>query len=190
MRRRRSIVSATPFSTAGMNWRGIAPPTTASANSKPAPRSRGSSRSHATPNWPWPPRLLLVLALGFGHLRDRLAVRDAHVFGVDRDAELPRQLLERDRHVGLAHAPEQRLVGLRVALEPERGVFVLEAVQRVRELVLVALGVRLDRDREHAAAAARASSSSIVAPFAARTSPVDGVAQLRDRGDVAGRRSR
>ena len=50
-----SIVSCTPFSTAGMNWRGIAPPTIASTNSKPVPRSSGSTRRNATPNWPWPP---------------------------------------------------------------------------------------------------------------------------------------
>ena len=33
----------TPFSTAGMNWFGITPPTTASTNSKPVPRASGST---------------------------------------------------------------------------------------------------------------------------------------------------
>ena len=44
---------------------------------------------------------------------------------------------------------QQRLVGLRVALEPEHRVLVLEPVQRVRELVLVALRLRVDRDGQH-----------------------------------------
>ncbi len=49
------MASTTPFSTAGMNWRGMAPPTTSSAKSKPSPRASGSMRTVATPNWPWPP---------------------------------------------------------------------------------------------------------------------------------------
>ena len=53
------MVSATPFSTEGMNLVGIAPPTTALSKTKPPPRSRGSMRSEATPNWPWPPDCFL-----------------------------------------------------------------------------------------------------------------------------------
>ena len=83
--------------------------------------------------------LLLELALGLGRAGDRLAVRDAHVFGVDLDAELARQLLERDRQVRLAHAAQHGLVRLGVALDAQHEVFLLEAVQRVGELVLVAL---------------------------------------------------
>ncbi len=50
-----------PFSTAGMYWRGITPPTIASTNSKPDPRSVGSTRSHAIANCPWPPVCFLSL---------------------------------------------------------------------------------------------------------------------------------
>ena len=76
-------------------------------------------RSHATANWPWPPRLLLELAFGLGLAVDRLAVRDAHVFGVDLDAELARELLERDRQVRLAHAAQHGLVRLGVAVDAQ-----------------------------------------------------------------------
>ena len=93
--------------------------------------------------------LLLELPFRFGRSRDRLAVRDLDVFALDLDAELARQLLERDRQVRLAHAAEQRLVGLRVALDAHDRILGLQAVQRVRELVLVGLGLGVDRDGEH-----------------------------------------
>ena len=44
-----------PFSTAGMNCRGIEPPKMSSTNSKPPPRGSGSKRILQSPNWPWPP---------------------------------------------------------------------------------------------------------------------------------------
>ena len=44
-----------PFSTDGMKLRGTAPPTTLSTNSKPAPRSSGSTSMLTTAYWPWPP---------------------------------------------------------------------------------------------------------------------------------------
>ena len=50
-----------PFSTAGMYWRGITPPTIASTNSKPAPRSVGSTRRNTIANCPCPPVCFLSL---------------------------------------------------------------------------------------------------------------------------------
>ena len=47
-----------PFSTLGMNWRGTAPPTTLSTNSKPEPRGSGSTSMLQTAYWPWPPDCL------------------------------------------------------------------------------------------------------------------------------------
>ena len=67
-----------------------------------------------------PTRLLLVPALGFGGLGDGLAIGNPHVLGLHLDAELSRQLLERDAEVRLAHAPQQRLVCLGVALDADR----------------------------------------------------------------------
>ena len=47
--------SRTPFSTAGMNWVGITPPTTSLTNSNPSPRGNGSMRRKTSPNCPAPP---------------------------------------------------------------------------------------------------------------------------------------
>ena len=55
------MASATPASTAVMNCRGIAPPVTSSANSKPDPEGSGSIRMEATPNCPCPPLCFLYL---------------------------------------------------------------------------------------------------------------------------------
>ena len=130
--------------------------------------------------------LLLVPTFGLGVGGDRLAVRDLHVFGLDLDAELALEPLERDPEVRLAHAPQQRLVGLAVALEPQRGVFVEQPVQRVRELVLVALRLGADRGGEHRL---RSFERRHVEVGAARAEDVTGggVVELGDRGDVAGR---
>ena len=55
------IASRMPFSTAGMKFRGIAPPTTSSTNSKPLPRGSGSSLIHVSANCPRPPDCFLYL---------------------------------------------------------------------------------------------------------------------------------
>ncbi len=44
-----------PFSTAGMNPRGIEPPKISSTNSNSLPRGSGSILILQSPNWPWPP---------------------------------------------------------------------------------------------------------------------------------------
>ena len=75
---------------------------------------------------------------------------------------------------------------LGVALDPDRGVLVLEAVQRVGELVLVALGVRLDRDGEDGLGGSSGSTLDLRAPRAEDVAG-RGVGELRHRGDVAGR---
>ena len=93
-----------PFSTAGMNWRGIAPPTILSTNSKPGAAFEWLHADERDTELAVPAGLLLVLALGLGGAGDRLAVGDLHVLGLDLDTELAVQLLERDRHVRLAHA--------------------------------------------------------------------------------------
>ncbi len=113
-----SSVSCTPFSTAGMKLRGITPPTIGVDELVPLaallrldaqPRHRELAVAAA---------LLLDLAFGLGRAGDRLAVRDAHLFGLDLDAELAGELLGRDRQVRLAHAAEHGLVRLGVALDP------------------------------------------------------------------------
>jgi len=50
-----SSVWRTPFSVEAMNGWEMAPPTTSEANSKPAPRSSGSTRRCTSANCPAPP---------------------------------------------------------------------------------------------------------------------------------------
>ena len=58
-----------------------------------------------------PARLLLVLALGLGGALDRLPVGHLHVVGVDADAELALQAVERGAHDGSRPGPTARSGG-------------------------------------------------------------------------------
>ena len=166
------MASTTPFSTAGMNWRGMAPPTIWSTNSKPSPRSSGSTRRTATPNWPWPPVCFLYLPSASALLGDRLPVGDQHLLGLHLDAELALQPLGGDGQVGLAHAAEQGLVGLVVALDGERRVLLLQPVQGGHQLVLVALGLRAGWRRDSDRLGRRRPATTTGVPLGARVSPV------------------
>ena len=131
--------------------------------------------------------LLLVRALDAARRAgDRLAVGDPHVLGVDVGAELAGQLLERDLQVGLAGALEQRLVGLVVALDHQRRVLVLEAVQGGGQPVLVGLGLGHDRHGQRAARAARSGGTDDRLALGGERVAGGGAGQLGDRADVAG----
>ena len=181
-----SAVSVTPFSTAGMYWRGMTPPTILSTNSTPASALGRLDPQPRDRELPVTAALLLHLAFGFGFAADGLAVRDAYLFGLDLDAEFPRQALERDGEVGLAHAAEQRLVRLGVALDPEHRVFLLQPVQRVGELVLVGLGLGVDRHREQRFGQRERLDLRRRALGREHVAGRE-VVELGDRGDVAGR---
>ena len=174
-----AIVSSMPFSTAGMNWRGMAPPTILSTNSKPAPRSSGSTRRQATPNWPWPPRLLLVLALGLGLAGDRLAVGDPDVLGVDVDAELALRAARGRRPGGSRPCPAAASGGSRrCARRTSAGSSSWSRWRAVRQLVLVGLGAGLDGDGQDRRAAARSAAPRTGVPLGASVSPVPVSASL------------
>ena len=136
------MASTMPFSTAGMYCLGMAPPTTWSTNWKPSPRSSGSMRIDATPNWPWPPLCFLYLPSASACVRDALAVGDEHLLGGHLDAELARQPLGGDRQMGLARAPQDGLVRLVDPLDEEGRVLLLQPVEPGHQLVLVAFGLR------------------------------------------------
>ena len=89
--------------------------------------------------------LLLVAGDGLGVVGDRLPVPDPHLLGAHLHAELALEALDGDGDVGLADAAEDRLVGLVVAGDAEPGVLVEQAVEGRAELVLVRLGLGLDR---------------------------------------------
>jgi hypothetical protein len=66
--------------------------------------------------------------------------------GLDLDLDVVAVLQAGDElvHVARAHRPEHDLVGLRVVLEPHRDVLGHDPLQGAAELVLVALGLRVD----------------------------------------------
>ncbi len=97
---------------------------------------------------PVPAALLLQPAFRFRATADRLAVRDMHVVGLDLDTELAGQLLGRDRQVRLAHPAQHGLMRLGIALDAQHRILLLQAMERVGELVLVGLALGVDRDRE------------------------------------------
>src|SRR4029450_12970076 len=81
--------------------------------------------------------------------RDRLAVRDLRAANVRIDGELAHQAVDDDLEVELAHARDQGLAGLLVGADAEGRILVAEPLEACAELVLVALRLRLDRDRDH-----------------------------------------
>ena len=138
-----------PFSTAGTNCRGIAPPKMSSTNSKSAPARQRLHPDLAVAELPVAAGLLLVAAVRLDRGRDRFTVGDTRRLEVDLDAEPAPQLGDRDLDVQLSLAGEQQLVGLRIARVADRRIFFLQPLHRRADLVLVAAGLRLDRVGEH-----------------------------------------
>ena len=140
--------SSIAFSTAGMNSRGMRPPTTSSENSTPRARRRAARRSsslrrtgpsrrtascacrRARPCWPNASR--------------KLTRGPAHV---GLDAELGAHAVDRDLEVQLAHAAQHGLARFLVDLETQRRIGLDHLVERRRHLVDVGARLRLDRRR-------------------------------------------
>ena len=85
---------------------------------------------------------LLDLLDGLG---DRLAVGHLRLADVGLDAELAHHAVDQHLEVQLAHAADDRLAGLVVGVDLERRVLLGQGAERLAELVLVGLGLRLDR---------------------------------------------
>ena len=116
--------------------------------------------------------LLLDLALGLGRADDRLPVRHPDVLGLDVDAELAGQPLQRHRQVGVAGAAQHGLAGLLVALDDERGILGDQPLQGARQLVVVGLRDRLaapGRTTGRAPAVTRPAPASPGAPASSRS---------------------
>ena len=143
-------VSFSPFSTAGMYSRGTEPPLIASTNSKPLP---GLVRLELEPHvavLAAAARLLDELALDLGHgSLDRLAIGDLRRADVRLDAELALHAVDDDLEVQLAHARDDRLARFLVGAHAERRILLRQPVERDAHLLLVGLGLRLDRDVDH-----------------------------------------
>jgi hypothetical protein len=93
----------------------------------------------------------LLLQLPLDVLRaalDRLQVRDLGRLQLDLHVVQPRDLLERHLDVELPQTREQELAGALVALQRQAVVLLDEAMQRLEDLVLLALVLGLDRERD------------------------------------------
>ena len=132
-----------------MYSRGTRPPTTASTNSKPAPRSQRLDLDARDTELAAAARLPHEAAFGLRRLADRLLVRDLRPADVRVDAELALHAVDDDVEVQLAHAGDDRLARLRVELHAEARVFFGELLQRLAHPVLVVLRLRLDGDVDH-----------------------------------------
>ena len=147
-RQPRSICARTPFSTLGMNWRG-----TDAADHLVDELEAGAlgQRLHldvAHGVLPVPAGLLDVPAERLRRPGEGLPQRDHERDLVDVHGVALGQPLQGHLGVRLAHRPEHQLVGLGVVLDPQRRVLGAQPGQRLRQLVLVGLAVRDDRDRQ------------------------------------------
>ncbi|CAB4879239.1 unannotated protein [freshwater metagenome] len=88
--------------------------------------------------------LLLDPTNGLGRSDNGLAVRHANGGGIDVDAELAGQALDRHRHMRVAHATQHGLTRLLHPFDQQHRVLGLQAGQRIAELVVVGLGARHD----------------------------------------------
>ena len=90
--------------------------------------------------------LLVRVVVTLDGLLDRLAVRDLRLADVRLDAELALHAVDQDVEVQLAHALDDGLTGVGVLLDAERRVLLGELLDRETQLLLVGLGLGLDRD--------------------------------------------
>ena len=98
-----------------MNWPGIVPPKTSSTNSKPLPRSSGSTAQIDLAELPRAAGLFLVAVMAFGVGLDRFAIGDLRRLGVDVQAAIL-QLLQHQPQMQLADAVDDDLVRLAIGV--------------------------------------------------------------------------
>lgn len=90
--------------------------------------------------------LLVGVLVLLDRLADGLAVRHLRLADVGLDLELALHAVDQDVEVELAHTADDGLAGLLVELDREGRVLFGELLDRGAELLLVGLGLRLDRD--------------------------------------------
>ena len=142
------IVFTMPFSTEAMNWFGIAPPKILSTNSNPSPRGSGSISMLQIGVLAVAAGLLHVtsepLAAACGSSRGTRSWRG--VVTSTPNLRFIRSIMHVE--VRLAHPVHHGLVRLVRALDPEGRVLLAQPCEGGRQLVLVALGLGCDRERE------------------------------------------
>src|SRR6266508_626228 len=118
-------------------------------------------------------------------LGDRLAVGDLRLADIRLDAELTLHPVDQHLEVQLAHAGDDRLAGVLVGADLEGRVLVGEALDRDAQLLLVALRLRLDGDRDHRGRELHRLQHDRVGRVAQRLTG-GGVLQTHHGDDVAG----
>src|SRR5690606_27733369 len=89
--------------------------------------------------------LLGILAFLFDGLADRFAVGHLRRTDVGLDLEFALHAIDENLEGQFAHARDDRLAGFLVGLDAARGIFLGPLRQRDAHLLLVRLGLRLDR---------------------------------------------
>src|SRR5262245_18560971 len=129
--------------------------------------------------------LLLVRVIDRDLLGDLLAI--GHLRRADIGLDLVGALedVDLDVEVKLAHALEDGLAGLLVGRDPERGVLGHQLGERDAELLLVGLGLRLDRDLDHRIGELHLLQDHLLLRIAQRVAGAH-VLEARQRDDVTG----
>src|SRR6185369_14232359 len=90
--------------------------------------------------------LLLVGVIVLDRASDGLAIGDLRRTDIGVDLELALHAIDDDLEVKLAHALDDRLPALGIDRHAERGILLRQTIERDAHLLLIALGLRLDRD--------------------------------------------
>src|SRR5271156_1234931 len=93
--------------------------------------------------------LLLVRVVDFGRAGDRLAIGDLRRTDIGAHFEFALHTIDDDLEMQLAHSLDHRLAALVVDSDAEGRVFGGEPRQRLAHLLLIALGLGLDRDLDY-----------------------------------------
>ena len=150
---------------------GITPPLIAFTNSNPVPGLGRLDLDVAVAELAPAAGLLLVAAVRLGGLADRLQVGDLRRVQLDLGAEAALHPVDDHLDVDLGQPGDDLLAGLRVAVDVERRVLLLEAAERRGRLLLVALGLRLVGERHHRRRQLERREARSRRPWLASTSP-------------------
>ena len=134
---------------------------------------------------PAAPGLLLVAPLRLRGPLDRLLVRHPRRLQVDLRAEALLHPVDDHLDVDLRESGDDLLARLRIAMEVDRRVLLLEAPQCGEHFVLVALGLRLHRERHHRRGQRR-ERELVVAVLCCEDVARVRLLELRDSADVPG----
>ena len=91
----------------------------------------------------------MYLPSAFDFLADGLAIGDLRLAHIGLHVELAHHAVDDDLQVELAHAFDDGLAAVGIGADPEGRIFLRQLAQRDAHLFLVALGLGLDRNRDH-----------------------------------------